>query len=355
MLVRIDLWTTVDGWMERAVLGHLPERQVHLLEGCLALFTASGLLLACLSPTTAALALLSPLVAACFFRGKRFGWLLVPLTAIYALFDSSPLGLSSFVAGGVGGIFGATITLNKYREARRRGEELASGLEVARQVQRGLEPPASMRWGPLDMAARLEACEHLGGDFVCMRPLGPGRFGFLVGDVMGTGVQAALAAAFVTGLYGELARSGLGPGAVLDAVNRRFCEFFGAYDWFVTLAALEYDSRLEEWRMALAGQELPFLLRADGLREEVEDVIGLPAGIEPQEEYREARRAAHPGDQLLVTSDGLAPHGLPQELAQVTLQTCRDRSARGALDAVFEMLRARSAKVDDATALLIRR
>lgn len=355
MCVRIDLWKTVDGWMERAVLGHLPERQVRSLEGGLALATAAGLLMACLSPSTAALALLSPLVAACFFRGKRFGWLLVPLTAVYALFDASPLGLASFVAGGVGGIFGATITLNKYREARRRGEELANGLEVARQVQRGLEPPAAMRWGPLDMAARLEACEHLGGDFVCLRPLGPGRFGFLLGDVMGTGVQAALAAAFVTGLYGELARSGLGPAAVLEAVNRRFCECFGTYDWFVTLAALEYDARLDEWRLALAGQELPFLLRADGTREEFEDVIGLPAGIEPQEEYREARRAAQPGDQLLVTSDGLTPQGLPEELADVTLQSWRERSAGEALDAVFEILRARSAKVDDATALLIRR
>lgn len=353
--MRIDLWKTVDTWVERAVLGRLPERQVRVLEGCLVAASAAGLLVAVLSPSTAALALLSPLVAACFFRGKRFGWLLVPLTAVYALFDPSPLGVLTFLAGGVGGILGATVTLGKYREARRRGEELGRALQVARQVQRGLEPPASPQWGPLDMAARLEACELLGGDFVCMRPLGPGRFGLLVGDVMGNGVRAALAAAFVTGLYSELARSGLGPAAVLEAVNRRFCEVFGPHDWFVTLTALEYDARLEEWRIGLAGQEAPFLLRADGRREDFEGVIGLPAGIEPQEEYREAHRPAHPGDQILLVSDGLAPDGLPEEVATPILEACRNRPAPDALEAVFDLLRARSEKVDDATALLIRR
>lgn len=354
--MRIDLWTPVDRWVERAVLGRLPSTQVRVLEGLLALGTGAGLVVATLAPNTATMALLTPLVMACFFLGPRFGWLLAPLTLVYALFDSSALGVLTFLAGGSAGIAGATITLNKYREAKRRGDELARGLQVARQVQRGLEPPATMEWGPLKVATRIEACELLGGDFVCLRPLGPGRFGMLVGDVMGNGVRASLAAAFVTGLYSELARGGLGPAAVLDAVNRRFCEVFGPHDWFVTLTALEYDARLEEWRIALAGQEPPFLLRGDGRSDELEELIGIAAGIEPLEEYREIRRPALAGDQLLLASDGLAPEGLPWEITRVALHECRTRPVSEALDTTFEMLRARGGgRLDDATALLIRR
>lgn len=348
-------WILLDGWVERAVLGRLPAGEARLLDALLALAAASGLALGLWHPPTLTLALLTPVVMASFFKGFRVaGWLLLPAAAVSATVDPSPLGIATFLGGGGLGILWASVTVGKYRQARLRGEELGRALAMARQVQRGLEPPGSLRWGPLAVAARFETCEFLGGDFVCLRDLGPGRFGIVVGDVMGHGVQAALAAAFVTGLYGELARSGLGPAPVLQAINRRFCEFFGPHDCFVTLAALEYDTAGEQWRIALAGQEPPLLARADGTCERLPEVQGLPAGIDPLEEYREIRRPSRPGDHLLLASDGLAPEGLPEGPTLATLRDSREQPVEEALGRLFDLL-GRERLRDDASGLLIRR
>ena len=351
----LRLWNRFDAWVEGAVLHRLSPPQQRAMDYFVTLCSLAGVALAFLVPQTASLTLLLPLFTGCHLRGARRAWLLGPLALLHLLLQGSWLATLLFLVGGTTTILFAVVTAKKFRAVRSRDEELRRSLEVARHVQQALEPPRTSDWGVLEMACRLDCCETLGGDFLCLRPVGPDRFGIMIGDVMGKGVRAALAAAFVTGLYGELAREGFGPSAILEIANRRLCELFGPFDFFVTIAVLEYDPKRSEWRVALAGHEPPLLLRADGHSEELTG-SGLPAGIDADEQYRETRRPALQGDQVFMVSDGLIPEGLPVPVVREILQGSSKVPVALALDRVASRLRADlpANRTDDATIFLVR-
>lgn len=350
-----NLLRDLDRWLEAAVLRQLPPAQHRAVNWLVLVSTALGLFLAWALPRSASLTLMVPIIAGCFLRGTRRVWLLPPLAAYHYWIQGSLADTALFLAGGGATLLFTVVTAEKFRTARRQGSELRRSLEVARHVQRALEPPNSTEWGMLEMATSMRCSETLGGDFICLRPIGPDRFGILLGDVMGKGVRAALAAAFVTGLYGELAREGFGPSAILEITSRRLHELFSRFELFATMAALEYDSRRKEWRASVAGHDAPLLLRADGAVEELLE-RGMAAGIEPDEHYQDMRRPARPGDQIFLASDGLIPDGLPEaEVCRLLLAT-----AQGPTDAALHRVvtdlqkRLPPGHHDDMTGLLLR-
>lgn len=345
----------LDRWLEAAVLRQLGPAQQRAVNWLVLIITALGLGLAWATPRSASLTLMMPIVAGCFLRGTRRVWLLPPLAAYHYWLVGSLPDTAIFLVGASTTLLFTVVTAEKFRTARRQGSELRRSLEVARHVQRALEPPVSTEWGLLEMATSMRCSETLGGDFICLRPVGPDRFGILLGDVMGKGVRAALAAAVVTGLYGELAREGFGPSAILEITSRRLHELFGRFELFATMAALEYDSKRNEWRASVAGHDAPLLLRADGSVEELLE-RGMAAGIEPDEHYQDMRRPARPGDQIFLASDGLIPDGLPElEVCRMLLGSAQD-PADQALQKVVTDLQGRlpPGYRDDMTGLLLR-
>ncbi|MGI5844810.1 MAG: PP2C family protein-serine/threonine phosphatase [Candidatus Xenobium sp.] len=349
------LFHELDRWLEAAVLRKLPPAQHRVVNWLVLIATALGLGLAWATPRSASLTLMMPIVAGCFLRGTRRVWLLPPLTAYhYWLVRSLPDTLL-FLAGASATLFFILVTAEKFRTVRRQGSELRRSLEVARHVQRALEPPSRTEWGLLEMATSIRCSEALGGDFICLRPVGPDRFGILLGDVMGQGVRAALAAAVVTGLYGELAREGFSPSAILEITNRRLNEFFGSFELFATMAALEYDSKHNQWRASVAGHDAPLLLRADGSVEELLE-RGMAAGIEPDEQYQDMRRPALPGDQIFLASDGLIPYGMPEsDVCRMLLGSAQDPADQALQKVVTDLQRRLPPGYrDDMTGLLLR-
>ena len=341
--------------MEAAILHQVPSGQRQgldfLVSGCALL----GVGLALYLPETASLTLLLPLLAGCYLRGARRAWLLPPLAALHLALQRSLPSTLVFALAGVGTVTFAVVTAERFRSTRRYAAELKRSLDVARHIQRALEPPSTVQWGPLDMASVLTSSDTLSGDFICLRPVGPDRVGRVLGDVTGKGVRAALAAAFVTGLYGELAREGFEPSAILEIISRRLHELFGPVELFVTMAALELDPRRKEWRAAVAGHDPPLRMRADG---QVEELLerGMAAGILPDESYQEMRRPARVGDQIFLASDGLIPDGVPEgEIRDLLLATASSRISV-ALEQVVLTLQGRLAAhhEDDRTGLLIR-
>lgn len=188
---------------------------------------------------------------------------------------------------------------------------LAARLKLARRVQQALEPPATFRLGPLEVATSLQICAELGGDLLCFRTA-PRWIGILLGDVMGKGVEAALAAAYLEGLYDELARA-CGPREILEIVNHRFWQRFRG-ELFATLLCGQLDLGTGRWVVARAGHPPALLLRADGGLSLL-DPAGIPIGIEDGESYEQLAVPALPGDDLLLASDGVWDGDLPETAA----------------------------------------
>lgn len=193
----------------------------------------------------------------------------------------------------------------------KRSPPLAARLKLARHIQKALEPPAAFRLGPLEIATSMQVCAELGGDLLCFRTA-PRWIGVLIGDVMGKGVEAALAAAYLEGLYDELARE-CTPREIVEIINFRFWQRFRG-ELFATLLCAQLDLGKGRWVVARAGHPPGLLLRADGSLTTLEPA-GLPIGIQEEDHYPQIAVPMLPGDDLLLATDGVWDGDAPEAAA----------------------------------------
>ncbi len=96
-------------------------------------------------------------------------------------------------------------------------------LQTSRALQRSLLPPEVPRVPGVDLAVEYEAAgegNEVGGDFYDVFPVGDGRWRFAIGDVCGTGPEAAAVTGLARTTMRILAREGRGIAAVLERLNR---------------------------------------------------------------------------------------------------------------------------------------
>ena len=96
-----------------------------------------------------------------------------------------------------------------------RGKQLEAQVNVARQVQRDLLPGPGSEPHGVDVAAECLPAARVGGDFFDIVPLPGQRYAFLVGDVSGHGISAALLMGLIHG-----AMSGPPWGVAADEASR---------------------------------------------------------------------------------------------------------------------------------------
>ena len=203
------------------------------------------------------------------------------------------------------------------------------------------------------MASSVEAARELGGDLVCWqpRPDGTGIF-VLVGDVMGKGAQAALTAAYVKGLFDELAQSAHDPRDLLMQLHRHLTRRT-VVDSFLAAMCVELNFQENRWRICRAGLPAAFIVRSSTAElcstPEAGIMLGIP--LEPDLQVTEVEHCA--GDRFFLASDGLLEEeSAPAEL--VSALRGKGEAAevlRGAIDCLLR--RGTGAAIDDRTAVLI--
>jgi sigma-B regulation protein RsbU (phosphoserine phosphatase) len=195
------------------------------------------------------------------------------------------------------------IALQLRSPAQRR---LDSDLGDARQIQSALLPPLEQSRDGVEIAAGYRPAYEIGGDFFEVDHLGVGRFSFVVGDVAGKGVSAALIMARVSGEVRRYARTGRKPSRLLAGVNR-WLDGQGLSDRFVTATAVQLDLAAGTWTAASAGHPPALLFRKSG------EVILLAPGGGPGLGFGGLARwrcddhviAVEDDDLLLVVTDGV--------------------------------------------------
>jgi hypothetical protein len=188
--------------------------------------------------------------------------------------------------------------------ARTDDEPLMQEIVVAHSVQRRLFPREKPPLQTLDYSGKCVQARTVGGDYYDFLDLGSGRVGFVLADVAGKGVAAALLMANLQGsLHNrtEVCGSDL-PGA-LAAVNRHLYEHTEA-NRYATVFFGCYDDHARCLSYVNCGHTPPLLLRECGTVERLEataTVVGLFGNWECF--VREIHM--QPGDVLSIFSDGV--------------------------------------------------
>jgi sigma-B regulation protein RsbU (phosphoserine phosphatase) len=199
--------------------------------------------------------------------------------------------------------------IRKQAESERRRK---SELEIAANVQQKLFPRKLRKFQTADYAGVCLAAREVGGDYYDFLDIAEQTLGFVLGDVSGKGVPAALLMANLQACFrnqppGALLR----PADALQAVNRHFYESTAA-ERFATLFLGIYDDRTRRLRYVNCGHVAPLLLRADGQLERLEATATM-LGAFPVWRSGERQLTLGPGDTLVAYSDGVTEAGIDSD------------------------------------------
>jgi sigma-B regulation protein RsbU (phosphoserine phosphatase) len=196
--------------------------------------------------------------------------------------------------------------IQKQAESERRKR---SELEIAANVQQKLFPRKLRPMRTVDYAGQCLPAREVGGDYYDFLEITDQSLGFVLADVSGKGVPAALLMANLQASFrnqppGALLR----PSDVLAAVNHHFFESTAA-ERFATLFFGIYDDGTRRIRYVNCAHVAPFLLRRTG------EVVKLDAtatmlGAFQMWKCREAAVDLGRGETLLLFSDGVTEAGI---------------------------------------------
>jgi serine phosphatase RsbU (regulator of sigma subunit)/anti-sigma regulatory factor (Ser/Thr protein kinase) len=167
----------------------------------------------------------------------------------------------------------------------------------------------------------------IGGDWYDVFNLPNGRFGFVVGDVVGRGVLAASVMAEIR----TALRAYLVEGHPLPEVMRLLNELLVGMGRHrsATAAILELDFENGTFEVVSAGHLPPLLVSPDGEQSFLEPIQGLPLGIRRGGDYRARRYPFDAGSILLLYTDGLVERrGEPLDEGMDRLRAAARRAAR---------------------------
>jgi PAS domain S-box-containing protein len=180
---------------------------------------------------------------------------------------------------------------------------------ISQSLQRSLLPPELPLIEGVEVEVIYRAAgegNEVGGDFYDLFPIRDGAYGFAIGDVCGTGPEAAAVTGLARHALRLLAREGFGGPAVLERLNAAILDE-GARSRFLTLLYGELwpqEDGSAMLKVVCAGHPLPLRLRQDGTVEPAAEPQPLLGVMEDLELY-EQMVTLDPGDVLLCVTDGV--------------------------------------------------
>ncbi|GKQ41814.1 SpoIIE family protein phosphatase [Streptomyces sp. A012304] len=183
-------------------------------------------------------------------------------------------------------------------------------------LQRSLLPSHPPVTGGLEVASRYQpagATTEVGGDWFDVIPLEDGKTALVVGDVMGSGIDAAATMGRLRTATTTLASLDLDPAVLLEHLDRITS---GLDHSIATCVYAVHDPRLGRCRIANAGHLPPARVRAGRPPELLDLPTGAPLGVGGVA-FSTTDVEFAPGDQLVLYTDGLVEtrrHSLDERL-----------------------------------------
>ena len=180
-------------------------------------------------------------------------------------------------------------------------------LEFARSIQHSAIPsvfPPYPGHSEFDIYATMDTAKEVGGDFYDFYFVGENRLGFLIADVSGKGIPAAMFMMTAKTIIKGYAESGKPVDEVFTTANEKLCESNDA-GMFVTAWMGVLDTVTGQVEFANAGHNPPLVRHAGGgfeyLRSKPCFILAGMDGIK----YRKNEFTLAPGDEIYLYTDGV--------------------------------------------------
>lgn len=186
-------------------------------------------------------------------------------------------------------------------------ESIQNDLAVATEIQQAILPrlfPPFPEVETLDIYASMHAAKEVGGDFYDFFRLGTDRIGFIIADVSGKGVPAALFMAVSNMLVRSIAQTVPQSNTCINEVNKLLCKT-SVDSMFVTLFYGIIDYRTGKIDYTNAGHNPPYILHKNGEAESLPYSQNFIAGVFDDIEYRNDSYLLKEGDALVLYTDGI--------------------------------------------------
>ena len=187
-------------------------------------------------------------------------------------------------------------------------ESIKGDLAVAREIQQAILPrifpPFPENASEVDIAASMNAAKDVGGDFYDFFRIDNDRIGFVIADVSGKGVPAAIFMAVSRTLIRATGIRGVNPSECITYSNGLLAQE-SVNSMFVTVFYGIYNIKTGEVTYTNAGHNPPYLMKADGSITQLSMSKDIVVGALDDFQFSENTLHLEHGDTILLYTDGV--------------------------------------------------
>ena len=196
-------------------------------------------------------------------------------------------------------------TLKRYiaEAAARIDKELEFAKEIQYSALPSVFPPYPNR-KDFEIYAHMITAKEVGGDFYDFYMLGDSTLAFMIADVSGKGIPAAMFMMQAKTIIKDLAESGLELSEIFMTANKKLCENNDA-GMFVTAWMGILDLKTGRLKFVNAGHNPPLVRQADGEFAYLKARSGMVLAGMDGIKYRQNELQLTPGDQIFLYTDGV--------------------------------------------------
>ena len=195
--------------------------------------------------------------------------------------------------------------LRKGLQARDALSAIKQEMELAGRLQQSILPSAYPQNPAISIFGKMVPAKEVGGDFYDFFFIDDDRLGFIIADVSGKGVTAAMFMGVSRTLLRFTALQGLSVDKVLSHVNNLLCVDNDIY-MFVTVIYGVLNIKTGELSYANGGHNPPVRMKNGSPIEILPRTQGIALGIMDDAEFEEGKTMLEPGDLLYLCTDGMS-------------------------------------------------
>ncbi|MFT5233178.1 MAG: sigma-B regulation protein RsbU (phosphoserine phosphatase) [Candidatus Krumholzibacteriia bacterium] len=200
-------------------------------------------------------------------------------------------------------VIAVALTQARYHQLEKDKHRQDAELQTAGGILDNILPAKLPSCEGYEVMASLEACFEVGGDLYDATLMSDGRYAFLIGDVVGKGLGAALLVSHILSWARFMIEENWEPEALITRLNRRIFECTDSVR-FTTFFLGYLTPETGKITYVNAGHNPPYVVRADGTLEEC-PATGMPVGVLDEFPYTTGETSLNPGDMIALYSDGV--------------------------------------------------
>ena len=244
-------------------------------------------------------------------------------------------------------------------------ERMESELKIAQDIQMSILPkvfPAFPDRSEFDIYAMLEPAREVGGDLYDFFLIDEDHLCFIIGDVSGKGVPAALFMAVTKTLINVMAKEIKDPAKIIERVNKELCHGNDAC-MFVTLFCGILNLRTGVVEYVNAGHNPFILIRKEGETAYAEGEGSAILGVFEDALFKTEKLTLSSGDMIYMYTDGVTEafnserQQFSEERLQKEVASCGRMSARELTQTTLQKLKVftdGAEQSDDITIVVLR-